>query len=72
MPLPIPKPGEVLVKMTAAAVNPSDQGDLRQAAKGLPVGSKLPRVFGREGAGVAVASGGGVMARCAGYCSPCY
>ena len=57
MPLPIPKPGEVLVKVTAAAVNPSDMGDIGQAAKGLPVGSKLPRVFGREGAGVAVEGG---------------
>ena len=59
----MPKPGEVLVKMSAAAVNPSDVGDLSQAARGLPVESKLPRVFGREGAGVVVASGGGLMAR---------
>ena len=61
--LPIPGPGQVLVKMVAAAVNPSDEGDLRQAAKHLPKGIKLPKVFGREGSGVVVASGGGLMAR---------
>ena len=44
--LPIPGPGQVLVKMVAAAVNPSDEGDLRQAAKHLPEGLKLPKVFG--------------------------
>ena len=61
--LPVPEPGQVLVKMVAAAVNPSDEGDLRQASQKLPKGLKLPKVFGREGSGVAVASGGGLMAR---------
>ena len=60
--LPVPGPGQVLVKMVAAAVNPSDEGDLRQAAKHLPEGLKLPKVFGREGSGIVVASGGGLMA----------
>jgi len=60
--LPIPEPGQVLVKMVAAAVNPSDEGDLRQAAKHLSAGIKLPKVFGREGCGVVMASGGGLMA----------
>ena len=60
VPLPSPGPGEVLVKMVAAAVNPSDEGDLSEAAKGK--GGPLPRVFGREGSGVVVASGGGFMA----------
>ena len=59
-PVPTPAPGEVLVKIVAAVVNPSDEGDLSQAAKGL-VGP-LPRVFGREGSGVVVATGGGFMA----------
>ena len=59
-PVPTPGPGEVLVKMAAAVVNPSDEGDLSQAAKGK--GEPLPRVFGREGSGVVVASGGGFMA----------
>jgi len=61
--MPTPGPGQVLVKMVAAAVNPSDEGDLRQAAHHLPKGIKLPKVFGREGSGVVVASGGGFMAR---------
>ena len=59
VPLPVPGPGEVLVRMAAAVVNPSDMGDRRGAAAG---GAKLPRVFGREGAGEVVASGGGLMA----------
>ena len=48
--------------MLAAAVNPSDEVDLRQAAKHLPKGIQFPKVFGREGSGVVVASGGGLMA----------
>ena len=62
--LPVPGPGQVLVKMVAAAVNPSDEGDLRKASKegGNPKGVKLPAVFGNEGSGVVVGSGGGVMA----------
>ena len=59
-PVPTPGPGEVLVKMVAAVVNPSDEKDLGQVAEGK--GDPLPRVFGREGSGVVVASGGGFMA----------
>jgi NADPH:quinone reductase-like Zn-dependent oxidoreductase len=32
--VPTPGPGEVLVRMVAAAVNPSDEGELRKAATG--------------------------------------
>jgi NADPH:quinone reductase-like Zn-dependent oxidoreductase len=32
--VPTPGPGEVLVRMAAAAVNPSDEGELRKAATG--------------------------------------
>ena len=53
--LPVPGPGQVLVRMVASAVNPSDEGDLSQAAKHLPEGLKLPKVYGREGCGVVVA-----------------
>jgi len=62
--VPTPEPGQVLVKMVAAAVNPSDEVDLCQASReaGNPKEIKLPKVFGREGCGVVVASGGGVMA----------
>ena len=59
-PVPTPGPGEVLVKIIAAVVNPSDEKDLIQAAEGK--GDPLPRVFGREGSGVVVATGGGFMA----------
>ena len=63
--LPTPGPGQVLVRMVAAAVNPSDERDLRLASReaGNPRGVVLPKVFGREGCGVVVGSGGGVMAR---------
>jgi len=60
--VPVPGPGEVLVKMVAAAVNPSDEGDLKLACKGRPEGIKLPRVFGREGSGVVVGTGSGILA----------
>ena len=55
--LPTPGPGQVLVKMVAAAVNPSDEKDLLTVKE-----VNLPKVFGREGCGVVVGSGGGVMA----------
>lgn len=56
--VPKPKSGEVLVKMSAASVNPSDVSPWS-----IPVpGEVLPRAMGTEGAGVVVASGGGVIA----------
>ena len=62
--IPTPEHGQVLVKMVAAAVNPSDEGELIKASKagGNPKGVTLPKVFGNEGCGVVVASGGGIMA----------
>lgn len=53
----VPQPGkhQVLVKMVASAVNPSDEGDIKR-----PEGPAV--VYGREGCGIVVASGGGVMA----------
>ena len=48
-----PSPGEVLVKVEAAAINPSDYGACRTAGQGpIPVGN--------ECSGVVVATGGGV------------
>lgn len=54
--IPRPRKGQVLVKMIAAAVNPSDYGKWRSGAEG----ESTP--IGLEGAGVVVASGGGVTA----------
>ncbi len=63
MELPDPGPGEVVVELAAAGVNPVD----RYAAQGMvAVDGPLPRTLGGEGAGwldgapVAVASGGGL------------
>jgi NADPH:quinone reductase-like Zn-dependent oxidoreductase len=62
VPRPVPSPGrgEVLVRMEAAPVNPSDLLFL-QGLYG--VRKKLPTVPGWEGAGTVVASGGGLFAR---------
>jgi NADPH:quinone reductase-like Zn-dependent oxidoreductase len=49
--------GEVLVKMSAAPVNPSDYGSWM---RGMP--GDLPKGIGNEGSGVVVASGGGMIA----------
>ncbi|MGB8508955.1 MAG: zinc-binding dehydrogenase [Pyrinomonadaceae bacterium] len=57
-PLPRPGRGEVLVRVAAAPVNPSDLMFLR----GLYVKKKLPVVAGFEGSGEVVESGGGLLA----------
>jgi len=73
--VPKPKSGQVLVKMAAAPVNPSDvsswliQGVMAADGGGVQqtkdVGGGVlaePRLMGSEGCGVVVASGGGVLA----------
>ena len=57
-PIPTPRSGEVLVKVVAAPVNPSDYGKW----KGKPGPPPKPVAMGLEGSGTVVASGGGVMA----------
>src|SRR5260370_40167491 len=60
IPVPRPGPGEVLVRMAAAPINPSDVtfiSGLYGVKKPLPAGSGL------EGSGTVVAPGGGVVAR---------
>ncbi len=57
-PLPRPAKGEVLVRVAASPVNPSDLMFLR----GMYVKKKLPIVAGFEGSGEVVASGGGLLA----------
>jgi NADPH:quinone reductase-like Zn-dependent oxidoreductase len=47
VPQPSPRPGEVLVRVEAAAINPSDLVNIRG---GFPM-TKLPRVIGRDFAG---------------------
>src|SRR5881392_605465 len=59
-PVPKPRRGQVLVKITAAPCNPSDLL-LLQGKYGVL--KKLPTVPGWEGAGTVVASGGGLLAR---------
>lgn len=55
--IPRPEKGQVLVKMAAAAVNPSDYYKWIRASE-----EDLPLAIGLEGSGVVVASGGGITA----------
>jgi len=55
VPTPTPKSGEVLVKVTAAPINPSDYGSWY-----LSKADSYPIVMGLEGCGVVVATGGGL------------
>jgi propanol-preferring alcohol dehydrogenase len=57
VPLPTPRPGEVLVKIVASGVCHTD---LHAAEGDWPVKPKLPFVPGHEGAGVVAAVGAGV------------
>ena len=60
VPVPVPQPGEVLVRMHAAPINPNDLlflADVYEVKKPLPV------VAGFEGSGTVVASGGGFIPR---------
>jgi NADPH:quinone reductase-like Zn-dependent oxidoreductase len=60
IPVPRPAAGEVLVRMAAAPINPSDA----MFIEGLyGVKKALPTIPGFEGSGTVVAAGGGVMAR---------
>ena len=65
VPTPVPRSGQVLVKMAAAPLNPSDYGAWKKSGEG-PAGNAAkdggPRPIGLEGSGVVVASGGGMMA----------
>lgn len=58
-PIPKPKHGQVLIKMAASPVNPSDLMFVR-GKYGLT--KDLPTVPGFEGSGTVVASGGGLLA----------
>jgi len=60
LPVPAPGPGEVLVRMAAASINPSDMW-VRRAASASQ--RRLPVVPGNEGSGTVVAAGPGWMGR---------
>ncbi|HZT57570.1 MAG TPA: zinc-binding dehydrogenase [Pyrinomonadaceae bacterium] len=60
MPVPRPGHGQVLVRMTAAPINPSDLSFIRGT---YGIKKRLPVVPGLEGSGEAVAAGGGLLAR---------
>jgi len=59
LPVPQPGPGEVLVKVAASPINPSDLMFIR-GLYGLK--KALPAIPGFEGSGTVVASGGGFLA----------
>jgi len=58
LPVPRPGPGEVLIKMAASPINPSDLGLL----KGGYLNRSYPFTPGLEGSGVVLESGGGLLA----------
>lgn len=60
VPVPTPKAGEVLIKIEAASINPSDLVFLRNQ---YGVQKPLPIVPGFEGSGTVVETGPGVLAR---------
>jgi NADPH:quinone reductase-like Zn-dependent oxidoreductase len=60
MPLPRPGPGEVLVRVFASPVNPSDLAFIR-GLYGFK--KRLPAVPGFEGSGTVVAAGSGILPR---------
>ncbi len=60
IPAPVPRSGEVLVRMLASPVNPSD---LMSVSGGYSITPTLPAVPGFEGVGIVEKSGGGFLAR---------
>jgi NADPH:quinone reductase-like Zn-dependent oxidoreductase len=60
VPVPVPGKGEVLVKMEAAPLNPSDLSMLKG---GYAVKPQYPYIPGIEGSGTVVGHGGGLLAR---------
>jgi len=59
-PVPQPGPGQVLIKMAASPVNPSD---LKFIVGGYGIKKALPVVPGLEGSGTVVAAGPGLMGK---------
>jgi NADPH:quinone reductase len=61
IPLPRPQAGQILIRMAAAPINPSDLGSL----SGLSYSGKrqLPFTPGLEGSGTVIEAGEGIMPR---------
>ena len=55
VPVPEPRSGEVLIRVVAAPINPSDYGEWYRSSP-----SKYPLTMGKEGCGIIVKSGGGL------------
>src|SRR5438046_9333586 len=60
LPDPVPGPGEVLIRVKAAAVNPTDTYTRNGARAEMLKGSPPPYVMGMDAAGVLQAMGEGV------------
>jgi NADPH:quinone reductase-like Zn-dependent oxidoreductase len=60
VPRPDPGPGQILVRIAASPVNPSDLMTLKGE---YGIGADYPFIPGLEGSGVVVAAGSGLMAR---------
>lgn len=61
-PMPIPANGQVLVRMLAAPISPSDYASWTQGTDLKKGDAYVTRAVGVEGSGIVVASGGGWMA----------
>src|SRR3989440_10723280 len=57
LPLPDPRPNEVVVKMSAAPINPADLNSIEGK---YPIKAPLPATPGMEGAGFVIEVGSGV------------
>lgn len=62
VPVPVPSSGEVLIRVVAAPVNPSDYGKFKSSGHGATDATFAKVPMGNEGSGVVIASGGGIMA----------
>lgn len=60
--VPIPRKGEVLIKVSRGTINPNDLYHVKGVYSATP-DVPFPRPLGFEGAGTVVASGGGVIGR---------
>ena len=58
IPVPLPRPGQVLLRMLRTSINPSDLSFMRGQ---YGIKKPLPVVPGFEGSGLVVASGGGLL-----------